>query len=132
MNTVALGVRAKTLDGARIRSGTSSCGLLINVMKAAEHRCRDDLSSLSASMRRRCSRRPLAYGPMRAPVVEIADILGQDLLQMAFIEYEHVVEALGPDRFHPALGDGVGSQKKRAICSSVVLLSGAQTAASNK
>jgi hypothetical protein len=29
---------------------------------------------------------------MRAPVVEIADILGQDLLQMALIEYEHVVQ----------------------------------------
>jgi hypothetical protein len=29
---------------------------------------------------------------MRAPVVEIADILGQDLLQMALIEYEDVVQ----------------------------------------
>ena len=44
---------------------------------------------------------------MRAPVVEIADILAQDLLQMALIEYEHMVEALDPDRSHPALGDRV-------------------------
>ena len=44
---------------------------------------------------------------MRAPVIEIADILGQDLLQMALIEYEHVVQALRPDRSHPALGDRV-------------------------
>jgi hypothetical protein len=44
-------------------------------------------------------------------VVEIADILGQDLLQMALIEYENVVQALGPDRSHPALGDGVGSRR---------------------
>ena len=48
---------------------------------------------------------------MRAPVVEIADILGQDLLQMALIEYENVVQALGPDRSHPALGDGVGARR---------------------
>src|SRR5215467_8463183 len=83
-------------------------------MKAAEHRYRDDLSSLSASMRRRCSPRawrPLSYRPMRSPVVEIADILGQDLLQMALIEYQNVVQALGPDRSHPALGDGVGSRR---------------------
>ena len=48
---------------------------------------------------------------MRAPVVEIADILGQDILQMALIEYEHVVQALRPDRSHPALGDGVGPRR---------------------
>ena len=48
---------------------------------------------------------------MRAPVVEIADILGQDLLQMALIEYENVVQALGPDRSHAALGDGVGARR---------------------
>ena len=48
---------------------------------------------------------------MRAPVVEIADILGQDLLQMALVEYQNVVQALGPDRSHPALGDGVGSRR---------------------
>jgi hypothetical protein len=48
---------------------------------------------------------------MRAPVVEIADKLGQDLLQMPLIEYEHVVEALGPDRSHPALGDHVGPRR---------------------
>jgi hypothetical protein len=48
---------------------------------------------------------------MRAPVVEIDDILGQDLLKMALIEYEHVVQALRPDRSHPALGDGVGPRR---------------------
>jgi hypothetical protein len=48
---------------------------------------------------------------MRAPVVEITDILGQNLLQMTLIEYENVVQALGPDRSHPALGDGVGSRR---------------------
>jgi hypothetical protein len=48
---------------------------------------------------------------MRAPVVEIADILGQDLLQMVLIEYEHTVEAFDPDRSHPALGDGVSPRR---------------------
>jgi len=48
---------------------------------------------------------------MRAPVVEIADILGQHPLQMPLIECENVVQALGPDRSHPALGDGVGSRR---------------------
>ena len=48
---------------------------------------------------------------MRAPVLEIANILGQDLLQMALIEYENVVQALGPDRSHPALGDRVGARR---------------------
>src|SRR5215471_7490528 len=55
-------------------------------MKTAQYRYRDDLSSLSASTRRacyRCAGRPLSQRSMRAPVVEIADILGQDLLQMA-------------------------------------------------
>src|SRR5215471_21730435 len=48
---------------------------------------------------------------MRAPVVEIADTLGQDSLQMALDEDEHVVQALGPDGSHPALGYGVGSRR---------------------
>jgi hypothetical protein len=48
---------------------------------------------------------------MRAPVVEIADIFGQDLLQMALIEYENVVQALGSDGSDPALGDGVGLRR---------------------
>src|SRR5262249_22206176 len=83
-------------------------------MKASERRYRDDVSSLSASMRRACSRcagRPLSQRSMRAPVVEIADILGQDPLQMALIEDEHVVQALGSDGPHPALGDGIGSRR---------------------
>jgi hypothetical protein len=68
---------------------------LINVMEAPEHRYCDDLSTLSAPTRRRCRRRAgrtLSDRTMRAPVVEIADILGQDLLQMALIEYEDVVQ----------------------------------------
>ena len=48
---------------------------------------------------------------MRAPVVEIAGILRQNLPQMALIEYEYVIQALGPDRSHPALGDGVGPRR---------------------
>jgi hypothetical protein len=48
---------------------------------------------------------------MGAPVIEIACILGQNLGQMALIEDEDVVKALGPDRSHPALGDRVGPRR---------------------
>src|SRR6516165_7535663 len=48
---------------------------------------------------------------MRAPIVEIADMLGQDPLQMTLVKYEKTVQALGPDRSEPALGDGVGSRR---------------------
>src|SRR5262245_5098875 len=83
-------------------------------MKASEHRYRDDLSSLSASTRRACSRcagRPLSQRSMRARVVETADILCQDPLQMAVIEDEQVIQAVashGPD---PTLCNGVGSRR---------------------
>src|SRR5262245_23519315 len=83
-------------------------------MKTSEHRYRDDLSNLSASMRRTCSRcagRLLSQRSMRPLIVEIADIFGQDFLQMALIEDEHVVPALGSDGSHPALRYGVGSRR---------------------
>jgi hypothetical protein len=57
-------------------------------MEASKHWLCDDRSSLSAFMRRRCRGRAgcaLSDGTMWAPVVEIADILGQELLQMALI-----------------------------------------------
>src|SRR5215831_19897577 len=83
-----------------------SCGPLINMMKTSEHGYCDDPSSLGASMRRKWLRlagRTLSNRTVWAPAVEVADILGQDFLQMALIEDEHVVQALGPDRSHPAL-----------------------------
>jgi len=46
-----------------------------------------------------------------APTVEVVDILRQDFLQMGLIEDEHVVQALGPDRSHPALGNRVGQRR---------------------
>jgi hypothetical protein len=83
-------------------------------MEASKHWYCDDLSSLVASMRRTCPRRAgrtLSNRTMRLPVIEIADILGQNLRQMALIEDEYVVQALRPDRSHPALGDGVGPRR---------------------
>jgi hypothetical protein len=59
----------------------------------------------------RCAGRPLCQRSMRAPVIKITDIFGQDFLQMALIEDEHVVQALGSDGSHPALGYGVGSRR---------------------
>jgi hypothetical protein len=88
----------------------TSCGVLIDVMEACEDRYCDDLCSLGASMRRKWHRRAgrtLSNRTVWAPAVEVPDILGQDFLQMALIEDEHVVEALGPDRSHPALDNRV-------------------------
>ena len=84
------------------------------MMETPKHWCCDDLSCLGASMRRRCRQcagRTLSNRTMRPPVIEIAHILGQNLRQMALIEDEDVVQALGPDRSHPALGDGVGPRR---------------------
>jgi hypothetical protein len=64
----------------RKNGSRTSCDLLINV------RYCDDLSSLSALMRRtRCRRagRRLSDRTIRTPAFEIADILGQDVLEMA-------------------------------------------------
>ena len=58
-----------------------------------------------------CAGRPLSQRPMRTPVVEITDIFGQDFQQMVLIEDEQVVQALGPGRSHPALGDRVGLRR---------------------
>jgi hypothetical protein len=91
-----------------------SCGQVINMMETSEHGYCDELSSLRASIRRRCRRRAgraLSNGTVWAPAVEVADILGQDFLQMALVEDEHVVQALGPDRPHPALGNRVGPRR---------------------
>ena len=84
------------------------------MMKTSEHGYCDDPSSLGASMRRKWHRRAgrtLSNRTVWAPAVEVADILGQDFLQMALIEDEHVVQALGPDRSHLALGNRVGPRR---------------------
>jgi hypothetical protein len=100
------------------RNGTEPlCRSLINVMEASEHGYPDELCSLIASMRgifcRWRAGRPLSQRSMRAPPVEITDIFGQDLLQMALIDDEHVVEAFGPDRSHPTLGNRVGPRRSK-------------------
>jgi hypothetical protein len=86
-------------------------------MEASEHRYPDELCSLIALMRgifcRWCAGRTLSNRAVRAPVVEIPDILGQDFLQMVLIEDEHVVEAFGPDRSHPTLGNRVGPRRSK-------------------
>jgi putative tryptophan/tyrosine transport system substrate-binding protein len=89
----------------------TSSGMLIDVMETSKDRYRDDLCSLGVSRRRKWLRRAgrtLSDRAMWAPAVEIPDILGQDFLQVALIDDEHVVEALGPDGPHPTLGNRVG------------------------
>src|SRR5262252_62312 len=44
---------------------------------------------------------------MRASIVVMPDVLGEDLFQVASGEYEQVVEAVLPDSAHPPFGEGV-------------------------
>jgi hypothetical protein len=84
-------------------------GPLIYMMQTTKNRPRNDIRSiLNLHLSRRCKGSNLSDGTMRTPSIEVANILIQDPAQMAFIEYEAVVEALGPHRSHPALGDRVG------------------------
>jgi len=53
----------------------------------------------------RCARGWLAYRPMRPPLVEVRDVLGQDLTQVTLIEDEGLIQALLFDRSHPSLGN---------------------------
>jgi hypothetical protein len=48
---------------------------------------------------------------MRAPVVEIIEIIRQDLLQLPPIENEQMIQALSPDRSQPALRDCIGPRR---------------------
>jgi hypothetical protein len=60
---------------------------------------------------------------MRAPVVEVTDILGQDLLQMVLVENQQVIQALGPNRPHPSFRDGVGarrSERRANLCNAEI------------
>jgi hypothetical protein len=61
----------------------------------------------------RCARGSLAYRPMRPPLVEVRDVLGQDLTQVTLIEDEGVIQALLSDRSHPALGNGIGLRRSK-------------------
>jgi hypothetical protein len=42
---------------------------------------------------------------MRAPLVKVCDILGQDLTQVTLIEDEGLIQALLSDRSHPSLSN---------------------------
>src|SRR6266481_7539184 len=45
---------------------------------------------------------------MRAPLVEVRDVLGQDPTQVTLTEDECVIQALLPCRSHPSLSDRIG------------------------
>ena len=44
---------------------------------------------------------------MRAVLVLVADVFREQPLQMAFIEYDDVVQEVAAAAFHPALGDAI-------------------------
>jgi hypothetical protein len=45
---------------------------------------------------------------MRAPLIEIRDVLGQDPAKVTLTEDKCVIQALLPSRSHPSLGDRIG------------------------
>jgi len=95
------------------------------MMQATQHGFCDDLSTaltLIFGARGRAGG-PLSNRAMRAPVVEITYILGQDLLQMALIENQHVIQTFGSDRSHPSLGDRVGARRsewRASLCNAEI------------
>jgi len=46
-----------------------------------------------------------------APLIEVGDIFGDDGPEMLLIENEQVIETFGPQRSHPALGNGIGARR---------------------
>ena len=81
-------------------------GLQGQVLRLCLRLGRDDAAHMAPARRR-----PLSQRSMRAPAVEITDIFGQDPLQMALIEDEHVVQTLCPDGSHPSPGYDVGQRR---------------------
>ena len=49
---------------------------------------------------------------VRARGVVVADVLGDDALEVAAVEHENVVEALATQRTEEALADGVGAHRQ--------------------
>jgi hypothetical protein len=83
-----------------------SCSYLVDVMQSSEHWRRYHCAALATRRcQNRCARGSLAYRPMRPPLVEVRDVLGQDLTQVTLIEDEGLIQALLSDRSHPSLGN---------------------------
>jgi hypothetical protein len=81
-------------------------------MQPIEYRPRDDIPTyIAQDSRRRRTGCALAHRPVRTPVVEIGNILGQGLSQVALVEDEYLIQTLGSDRPYPPLGDRVGARR---------------------
>ena len=81
---------------------------MVDMMQSAENGFRHDLPALRTALWLCCCAwSALTDRAMRAPAIEVLDLFRQYHPQMALIEDQHVVETFGPQRFHPALGDGV-------------------------
>ena len=81
-----------------------SCGLSIVVMEATEHWEGHDVPLGTAL----CGdRSPLVNPLVRARGVVVADVLGDDALEVPAVQHENVVEALATQRPEKALADGV-------------------------
>jgi hypothetical protein len=93
---------SRTRENSRLRAG--SCGPSILVMQAAEHWEGDDVP-LGRALRGDLG---LLMDPLvRADSVVVADVLGDDALEVPGVEYENVVEAFATQRAEEALAHGV-------------------------
>lgn len=75
--------------------------------QAAEHAAGRDTSAVPVSWCRRalCSARyPLSESTMRPPAIVVGDLVGQNVMKMAFVDDHHAVQAFGANRSDPAFG----------------------------
>ena len=85
---------------------------MIDVMERTEHRFGDDLSTqLVTFWSFQCTWSTLSDRSVWAPLIEVGDIFGGDGPEMLLIENEQVIQTFGPQRSHPALGDGIGARR---------------------
>jgi hypothetical protein len=93
------------LSGAKLKSALSY-SYLVDEMQSSEHWRRYHCAALATRRgQSRCAGGSLAYRPMRPPLVEMRDVLGQDLTQVTLIEDEGLIQALLSDRSHPSLSN---------------------------
>ena len=87
---------------------------MIDVMEASQDWLCDHFGALiSKPPGDRSARSSLPDRSMRTPLVEVGNVFSQHPTQVAFTDDEGVIQALLPDRSHPALGYGIGLRRSK-------------------
>src|ERR1700736_2573230 len=85
---------------------------MIDVTQRTEDRFGDDNPApLVTYWSSQCTWSALSDRSVWAPLIEVGDIFGGDGPEMLLIENEQVIQTFGPQRSHPALGDGIGARR---------------------